>query len=225
MVKFSSAINNSKLRKLAEFMAIPYSHIAIFDLPAGYTCPGADICKSFANKRTGHIIDGKNSTIRCYAASNEVRYKNVRSIRWSNYDSLRGKSVDEMTQLILSAIPARTKIIRLHSSGDFFSHDYFRAWVRVAQLRQDITFFGYTKVLYAVLEYKPSNLHLIYSHGGIWDKQADQLGIAQVYMVTSGDCNPPAICNQVNEYMDYLYILENKSFSIVIHGVQPKKGK
>ena len=225
MVKFSSAANNTKLRKLAEFLAIPYAHIAIFDLPAGYTCPGANICKSYANRTTGRITDGKNSKIRCYAASNEALYKNVRYLRWSNYDSLRDKPKNDMVQLILGAIPKNCKIIRLHASGDFFSLDYFQAWVIVAQQRPDIVFYGYTKVLHAILTIKPTNFHLIYSHGGIDDTAANLLKIPQVYIVNNEAPPIPIICNKIDEYMDYLYILEGKSFSIRLHGTQRAKDK
>ena len=66
----------------------------IFSLPAGYTCPFANICKSFASKDgTNFASSGKkikdSGDIRCYAASTEVAYPNVRSSRWKNFDLLQ----------------------------------------------------------------------------------------------------------------------------------------
>lgn len=226
MLKFSSGEYNRKLRSLAEHLNIPYCHVQEFSLPAGFTCPAATICKTYATKKTGRIIDGKQSTIRCYAASMESRYKNVRRLHWSNYDALRGLSTYAMKELILSVIPKHTEIIRIHVSGDFFNWYYFQAWCKVAMERHDIIFFGYTKILHYVLADKPDNLHLIYSHGSIYDQEADKLDIAQVYIVQSvNTAIAPIICNHDKEYEDFNYILNKKSFSILIHGTQKRKIK
>ncbi len=75
---------NDKLQKLA---------ITAFDLPAGYTCPFADICKSFAHKKGGRFKSGKaimqTGDVRCYAASTELRSPAARKMRWRNFDLLR----------------------------------------------------------------------------------------------------------------------------------------
>lgn len=225
MLKFSLGLHNHKLRILANHLMIPYSHIVSFDLPAGYTCPGANICKTYANRLTGKIIDGKNSTVRCYAASMECRYKSTRLARWHNFTELM--SSDDMKNAILTSIPKNVKIIRIHTSGDFFNKKYFMAWLHVAMERPDITIFGYTKILSYYLTSKlANNFKLIYSHGGRDDYLADILNVPQVYIVQSTD-NPPApiICNAQDEWEDFNYICNQKSFSILVHGTQKAKNK
>ena len=57
MLKFSS--KNAKLERINEWTDKKQT-IYSFSLPSGYTCPGALDCRSFANKNTGKIIDGKD---------------------------------------------------------------------------------------------------------------------------------------------------------------------
>src|SRR5262245_37884234 len=52
--------------------------ITTFSLPAGWTCPAAKECLSKADRKTGHIKDGKHVKFRCYAASMECRRPSVR---------------------------------------------------------------------------------------------------------------------------------------------------
>ena len=70
----------------------------IFSLPAGYTCPNAGVCKTFAGKQGGGIMDlsvpGDVPSYRCFAASQEAQYTNVRRARWHNYELLRAVSMD-----------------------------------------------------------------------------------------------------------------------------------
>ena len=80
-------------------------------LPAGYACPFADICKSKAHKSGGKFADGKSikdfGDVRCFAASDEARYKNLRIMRWRNSDLLKKvekKGVPAMTDLLLRSI-------------------------------------------------------------------------------------------------------------------------
>lgn len=226
MIKFSYGSNNYKLKALANHLNIAQDSVVSFDLPAGYTCPAANICKTYATRTTGKIIDGKYSTVRCYAASMESRYSRTRKLHWNNLNGLIRLDENEITKLILEAIPNHTKIIRIHCSGDFFSQEYFNAWCNVATARPNIILFGYTKILQYATAILPDNFHLIYSHGGIYDDIADKLNIPQVYIVQPLD-NPPApiICSKGREYEDFYYILEQKSFSILIHGTQKAKRK
>lgn len=151
-----------------------------FSLPAGYTCPMADVCKSMAHRKGKAFKDGKKikdqGDIRCYAASTEVQYKNVRNNRWRNYDLLRDVgSVENMSDLILRSIQyyeqnnGKIGTFRIHDSGDFFSQDYFDAWVQAARQRNDIHFYAYTKSISywkARRDSIPPNLKLIASEGG-----------------------------------------------------------
>lgn len=219
MLKFS--FGNRKLHELADMLSLPRKAVASFDLPAGYTCPMASLCKSYAHKVTGKITDGKDMKFRCYAASGEAVFTSVRKSRWHNFDTLNGKSIFEMTCEILSSLPKGIKIIRIHSSGDFFSRDYFMAWLAVAELHPEITFFGYTKVLEYVQYSKPDNFHLVYSYGGKQDDKVTNEPVA--YVVTSLDERNVPIACQSKPADDYYYVVQGKSFGILLHGTQPAK--
>jgi hypothetical protein len=52
-----------------------------------------------------------------------------------------------MAALILNSLPTDARLVRLHVSGDFFSDNYFLAWMDVAEVRPEILFYTYTKSL------------------------------------------------------------------------------
>ena len=101
----------------------------IFNLPAGWTCPGARECLAKAHRDSGIIEDGKDQQYRCYAANSERQYKAARDSRWRNFELLKGKSRQEMKFLISTSIPSGFQKIRIHESGDFFSHKLFSGMV------------------------------------------------------------------------------------------------
>jgi hypothetical protein len=117
------------------------SKIYTFSLPAGHSCPGALKCFAKADQQTGKLQDGPSQTFRCFAAGDESRYPNVRRLRWHNFDSLKGKTREEMKALILESLPTDAKIVRLHVSGDFFSDAYFLAWMDVANTKPETLFY------------------------------------------------------------------------------------
>lgn len=88
--------------------------IATFSLPAGWTCPFANLClkkvgrhrvmdpeksgSSKVSKKTGQDIEykgdvqvtkGKDAEFDCYAANMEMQYDAVRANRWHNFDLLK----------------------------------------------------------------------------------------------------------------------------------------
>ena len=70
------------------------SNRLIFSIPAGYTCPHAGKCHTFALRETGEIRDNphgcsKSPEYRCFAAMAEARFPTVRKSRWHNFDQLR----------------------------------------------------------------------------------------------------------------------------------------
>lgn len=226
MLKLS--YSNGKIKKLAHELKdskrVKYlNQVVAFDLPAGYTCPKANECLSMANRINGTITDGKACRFRCYAASTESVFKNSRLLRWHNYDLLKScKTLNEMVDLILKSV-AKAKVIRIHSSGDFFNETYFNAWLEVAKLRTDLTIFGYTKVLKYVNTDKPSNFKLVYSRGGKDDsKLGDEPSCTVV--LNEFDALSPIAC-KVSDTDDFYLIMQEKSFSILVHGTQPKKSK
>lgn len=225
MLKFSTG--NRKLNHLAHELGLKNNQVVGFDLPAGYTCPAADICQSFSDRESGKITDGDNCKFRCYAASIESAFTPTRRMHWHNYTQLMKLSTEQMVELILSSIPKAVKVIRIHSSGDFFTRKYFNAWVKVAEIRQDISFFGYTKVLPYVKAHKSDNFHLVYSFGGKMDSKVTS-NIPVAYVVnTINDAilkGIPAVCID-NPADDYNMIMSGKTFANILHGTQPAKAR
>jgi hypothetical protein len=215
---------NTKLLELAHSLGLKANQVTSFDLPAGYTCPAADICQSFSNRESGKITDGNNCKFRCYAASMEARYKPVRKAHWRNFDALHKLTLNAMVELILSSIPVTAKIVRVHASGDFFSKRYFQAWVKVATIRADIKFYGYTKVLSYVNADKPDNFHLIYSYGGKMDSKVTCEPV--VYVVKNvaeaieRNLYPACIDNPAD---DFNFIMQGRTFALCLHGTQPAR--
>lgn len=222
MLHFSH--HNRKLNELADYLDIPKSHVVGFDLPAGHTCPMADICLSKADRVTGKITDGDNCEFRCYAASIEAFSPSARKNHWDNRDALEGLTSDQMADLISDNIPARVEVVRIHASGDFYSKTYFEAWVKIAKMNPDIIFFGYTKVLQYVSADMPDNMSLVYSYGGKLDHVVTNEPVAYVVETVTDalarGVQPACVDNPSD---DFDFIREGKSFALTIHGTQPAK--
>lgn len=218
-VKFSNG--NQKLHELAEYLNIPKTHVQGFDLPAGHTCPFANECLSKADRVTGKITDGKHMKFRCYATQAESAYPNCRNARWHNFDTIQACSnSDEIAEIISNSIYKYTEIVRIHSSGDFFSKVYFDAWVKVAEMNPHITFFGYTKAIQYVTADKPDNFKLVYSYGGKLDHKVSAQ-IPTCYVVPENyEGELPLPCEDTGAG-DYFEILNGVSFALKIHGTQP----
>jgi hypothetical protein len=166
----------------------------IFSLPAGYSCPHAGVCKTFADRTTGAITDLPqfNGTIadefRCFAAMAETR-PNVREARWYNWDLIREviystdsdtkKQLARLTELIemsLALQPAKG-LIRIHESGDFWTELYMHAWLNAARNHGDTTLYAYTKSLgmwYNLRKHIPKNMYFTASYGGTLDSMITQ---------------------------------------------------
>ena len=220
MLKFSKG--NRKIHELAKELGLSKQQVVSFDLPAGHTCPAANVCLSKANRETGKITDGDNCQFRCYAASGEAVFTRTRQLRWSNFELLQqAKTTDKMVELIESSLDNKIKVIRIHSSGDFFSKAYYQAWVKVAENNPNITIFGYTKVLPYVKSQKPSNFKLVYSFGGIFDSKLTDEPTSYV-IAKESDVIGSLPCKD-NLAGDYYEIMQGRSFSLLIHGTQPAK--
>lgn len=147
--------------------------IFTFSLPAGYTCPGALLCLSRADRDTGTVTDGPATAFRCFAASQEARHRSVRDSRWRNLALLRRcKTAARMAALILDSLTPYAGTVRVHVSGDFYSQHYFDAWLIVARQRPRTLFYAYTKAIPFWLARQddiPDNLVLTASYGGRHD--------------------------------------------------------
>lgn len=129
-------------------LAKQFGGVYTLNTPAGHACPFAQECFSKADLRTGLITDGKHTKFRCFSASQEALYPNVRKSRNRNWRLLkRAGDRDSMTKLLLLSLPAKARLVRPHVSGDFFNQAYFDAWLAVAKQRPELSIYFYTKSL------------------------------------------------------------------------------
>lgn len=220
-ITFSAA--NSKLKKLE--VALQRKVIS-FALPSGYTCPFAQDCKSCANRETGKIQDGAETKFRCFSASAECSYPNLRKMVWANLESLTNCNDSlSMADLICANLPEFFNICRIHIGGDFFSQDYFDAWIEVALRNPQKTFYAYTKSLkFWVNRFDeiPNNLILTASRGGKLDYLIDKFNLKCSEVVfTEAEAAEKGF--EIDH--DDSHALGNKSFALLIHGTQPAKTK
>ena len=201
-------------------------NIFTFSLPAGHSCPFANDCLSKADKLTGKLTDGPNTQFRCFAASSEAVYPNVRLARWHNFDLLKKLSTNEASNLIIESLPKKANIVRVHVSGDFFNESYFLAWLQVAKLRPNVLFYAYTKSLVYWVNYIkeiPSNLVLNASEGGKLDAQISEHRLKFAKVVYS-----PEEADKLGlliDHTDEAAYKTKESFALLIHGQQPKGSK
>lgn len=205
--------------------------IFTFSLPAGHTCPGAKECQSRANRRTGTITDGRHTAFRCYAATMEARHSSVRRARWHNLEQLKAcGSADAMVRLILDSLSPFCHVLRVHDSGDYFSQDYFSAWVTVARQRPDTRIYWYTKSLRYWLAhrnevgdgYTPgrvSNIVPTASWGGRHDHLIGEHKLRSAKVVFSteeAEAQGLAI-----DHDDGFAMNHGPDFALLLHGTQP----
>ncbi len=234
MAKLIFAEANAKTRRLYGVPELaPYlggrREVYSLDMPSGYSCPGANVCKSMA--MVGHdgkarIVDGPACQFRCFAASQEVLYPPCRKNRLRNMALIRGaKGAKEIVKLVLASLPKNAGVIRLHVGGDFFRLAYLRAMIEVAKIRTDILFYGYTKSLHFVKQVGgasalPPNFRLTLSMGGKYDKLIPQLvGMRTVKVVlTEEDATKEGL---ELDHDDSKAVSQGGNFALLVHGSQP----
>ena len=221
LLKFSSMKGNAKLVKLGK---VGYT----FSLPSGHTCPSAQDCLSKAVKREEKYViqDGPKTIFRCFSATQEVIYKAVREQRQYNYNLLKSKkSIEDMASLISKSLPESSDLVRIHVGGDFFTENYMRAWAKTAELNPESVFYAYTKSLpfwVNMLNDKaiPDNFKLNASKGGKHDSLIDKYGLKYAEVVYS---EQEAIDKGLEiDHDDSHAFTQDKSFALLLHGVQPK---
>lgn len=208
----------------------------IFSLPAGYACPHAGVCKTFADRATGKITDLPQYTgttadeFRCFAAMSETR-PNVREARWYNWDLLRETMHCNGNQAVLLrdlidlslSMQAPKELVRVHESGDFWTENYMKAWMMVARQRPYQTFYAYTKSLgmwYNLKDLVPSNFYLTASYGGTLDyliPRYPEVFTRVSYVVYTEE---QAAEQGLEIDHDDSHCLGDKPFALLVHGSQ-----
>jgi hypothetical protein len=215
----------------------------IFSLPAGYTCPNAGHCKTFADRTTGQIQDLPQSAhatgpeYRCFAAMSEARSKQCRDARWHNWEALKeilytaqdpqGALEDTIAYGIWQHNKDKLKynLCRIHESGDFWSEIYFNAWLEVARQHPNIKFYAYTKQLNYWLNAKdtiPSNMYLTASAGGNLDSLLTRYAhiFKRISYVVYDEDQAAALDLSIDH--DDSHCFGDKPFALLVHGVQRK---
>lgn len=197
--------------------------IATFSLPAGYSCPGADVCLTRFSPEKGKIIDGPNKLFRCYAASEEAVYSSVRSARWNNFNVLVNKTTQEMMNtLCQNLFFVDENIVRVHVSGDYFNQNYFDAWMAAARMFPKKIFYSYTKSIpywIARLGEIPPNFRLIASKGGKFDSLIAKYNLRFAEVVFSAQ---EAKQKKLRiDKTDRIAIFCKENFALLLHGTQP----
>jgi len=234
MAKLIFAEANAKTRRLYGVPELaPYlqgrKEVYSLDMPSGYTCPGANLCKSMAvvgENGKATIQDGPACQFRCFAASQEVLYPPCRKNRHHNMALIRGaKGSQEIAKLILASLPHNAGVVRLHVGGDFFRLAYLKAMIQVAKSRPDVLFYGYTKSLHFVKRVGgasalPPNLRLTLSIGGKYDSLIPQLvGMRTVKVVlTEEEAQKEGL---ELDHDDSKAVLQGGNFALLVHGSQP----
>jgi hypothetical protein len=201
----------------------------IFNLPAGKTCPGAMFCKSFAvvdanGKRS--IRDGEHTEFRCFAASSEVQYDAVFHNRAENLQLIvdaiqNGSAADLIHNSIQQKRTKKTKLVRIHESGDFFSGSYLDAWIEVAHRNPNLKFYCYSKSLQLFLNFKlPANFYMTASYGGKFDYLIDEGYFPRYSKVCMNDADAANLGLEVDH--DDSHCFGEKPFALLVHGTQPK---
>ncbi len=201
----------------------------IFNLPAGTTCPGANICLSMVRiDQDGNrkIWDGPHTEFRCFAASSEVQYTKVYEARQHNLKLVRqhlaeGNLAGELNNSLQNNLTKSITKVRIHESGDFFSAEYLMAWLLVAYANPAIKFYCYSKNLPLFVDIMlPHNFYFTASYGGKYDHMIDE-GLfpryAKVFM-TEADAIAEGFKVDVKDRSCF----EDGPFALLVHGTQPK---
>lgn len=103
--------------------------ILIFNLPPGKSCLNCKECYKT-----------------CYARKAYKQYPNVK-ISWNYNLELAKNDPEKLFNSIVNQLKSTKKdIIRIHSSGDFFSQGYIDLWGKIIKSFPDKKFYVYTKV-------------------------------------------------------------------------------
>lgn len=227
--KFTVSYPHDRLLKFSTGNAKLDTNVHTFSVASGYSCPGAKECLAKVNKTTFKLEEGPDAKFRCFSAVLEAARPSVFKARQHNFNSLlKCKSAEEMRDLILQSLPPNAVKVRVHVGGDFFNQNYFDAWQLVAQAREHVEFYAYTKSIPFWLSwlkrYKKlaENFSLVASRGGKFDD-----------LITPQMCDVlvvmhPSEARKAKRPIDHTDIhamKANKPFALLIHGQQPAGSK
>ena len=231
MLKYSKA--NSKLEELIQVVELRQflegkRKVYSLDLLSGFSCPYAKDCLSKVVEKDGKrtLVDGPHTLFRCFSASQEVVYTNTYNRRKENFEAVKGLSTEEMFEVMQGTMPKNLGICRIHVAGDFFSQNYFDAWVTMAKAHPDRLFYAYTKSLTYWLRRRddiPENLVLTASFGGRLDNkiETEKLRSSVVVYSVQEAIDKGLEIDHTDEHAA-IPSTRDQDFALLIHGTQPK---
>ena len=154
---------NAKLKKTSKQMGV---RVFNFGIPAyktksgKVTCPFAGGCVKF-----------------CYAQKGAYIWSNVVNAYEKRY--LISKQHDFAEIMTEEIIKKKAEYVRVHDSGDFYSRDYTKKWIKIAKMNPDVKFYAYTNSVEMIKNLKfPDNWDIIFSDSGkqshLIDKDKDR---------------------------------------------------
>jgi len=209
--------HNTKINHLQEHLGV---RCAAFDLPCGWTCPFAKDCRTKVIEVDGKRHAEMTGKFQCYASKAELLYPSVYRKRQVN---LAASKADNFAELMIGEIKSEAvKIVRIHSSGDFYNGKYIEKWINIIESLPEVTFFGYTKDISVVLSLCSDpipNWKMTYSYGGRDDEEANKWNIPICYVDLHGERvgKMPVIDASRDSVADYNYIMSGTTFAIRVH--------
>ena len=172
--RYDWSFGNTKLKK---------EGIVSFGIPAfvsadGFkTCPSAGICAEYCYARQGRYT---------FAQIQAPRERNLWKLR-AIHEKVMGEEsswgwIDFMADIVMDVeqFPKRIRRVRIHDSGDFFTEQYYHAWLDIARMCAHITFYAYSKMISMINTYELKtrlaldNFHVVQSYGGKEDQLINQ---------------------------------------------------
>lgn len=111
------------------FASESYDVVFVWNLPAVLTCPSAS---------TWCLTNCYNADHRVEKFPLDLWYKNLLYFQ-QNELKLEEVLIKKLSQ------PNRRIAVRIHSSGDFFSNDYIKFWIRIVSNTPNVKYWSYTR--------------------------------------------------------------------------------
>ncbi len=123
------------------------------------TCPYAGSCAEICYAGQGRMA---------MPAAMYARERNLKLINMGSMSDVRDMLIADVSNMV------STTHVRIHDSGDWFSREYYQAWVQVADACPQVTFYAYTKSIpFLDWDTHPRNFRVVQSSSGKRDHDID----------------------------------------------------